>query len=171
MRRALAWLAVTTVQALTLAWIAMFFLFGPGFVRAPTAAQIRELVSHGQIRVATAADGTLAGQWLLPSFVPLEEISPHVLNAALAAEDTRFFQHPGIDPKGIARALAANLLGRGRQGGSTITQQLVKNLLFDESESALSRKLLEIPIALRFEMALSKREILAASMPITPPAK
>src|SRR4051812_10529530 len=162
MRGALAWLAVAAVQAVALAWIGAFFLFGPGFVRAPSAAQIRDLVSHGQIRVATAADGTLAGQCLLPSFVSLDEISPHVLNAAIATEDTRFYRHIGIDPRGIARSLAANLLGRGRQGGSTITQQLVKNLLFEESESALARKLLEIPIALRFEMALSKKEILAA---------
>jgi penicillin-binding protein 1A len=162
MRRAFGWLAVAAVQAAALLWVVAFFLFGPGFVRAPTAAQIRELVSHGQIRVATAADGTLAGQCLLPSFVPLDEISPHVLNAAVATEDARFFGHVGIDPRGIARSLIANLLGRGRQGGSTITQQLVKNLLFDEAENPLSRKLLEIPIAIRFEMALSKQEILSA---------
>src|SRR4051812_5303604 len=162
MRGALAWLAVAAVQAVALAWIGAFFLFGPGFVRAPSAAQIRDLVSHGQIRVAPAADGTLAGQCLLPSFVGLDEISPQVLNAAIATEDRRFFSHIGVDPRGMARSLAANLLGRGRQGGSTITQQLVKNLLFDESDNPLSRKLLEIPIALRFEMALSKKEILAA---------
>jgi penicillin-binding protein 1A len=160
--RALAWLAAFTLQALTLAWVGAFFLFGPGFVRAPTAPQIRELVTHGQIRVATAADGSLAGQCVLPFFVSLDEVSPHVLNAAIATEDRRFYEHFGIDLKGIARSLAANLLGRSRQGGSTITQQLVKNLLFEESESALARKLLEIPIAMRFEMALSKKEILAA---------
>jgi penicillin-binding protein 1A len=162
MRRALGWLAVATVQAVTLLWVGAFFLFGPGFVRAPTAAQIRDLVSHGQVRVATAADGTLAGQCLLPSFVPLKDISRHVVNAAIATEDVRFHRHPGIDPKGLARAFAANLLGRSRQGGSTITQQLVKTVLFDEDEGALARKLLEIPIALRFEMALSKDEILSA---------
>src|SRR5918911_1160200 len=158
MRRALAWLAVAAVQAMSLAWIGAFFLFGPGFVRAPTAAQIRDLVSHGQIRVATAPDGSPAGQCLLPSFVTLAEVSPHVVKAAIATEDVRFHSHPGIDPKGLARALLANLLGRSRQGGSTITQQLVKNLLFDEGEGALARKLLEIPIALRFEMALTKDE-------------
>jgi penicillin-binding protein 1A len=160
--RVLGWLAAATMQAISLAWIGAFFLLGPGFVRAPTAPQIRELVSHGQIRVATAPDGTLAGQCILPFFVTLDEVSPHVLNAVIATEDRRFFDHFGIDLKGIARSLLANLLGRSRQGGSTITQQLVKNLLFEESENALSRKLLEIPIAMRFEMALSKRDILAA---------
>ena len=162
MWRGLRWLAVLGLQALTAFWVGAFFLFGPGFVRAPSAPQIRELASHGQIRVATAADGTLAGQCLLPFFVALDEVSPHVLNAVIATEDRRFHEHFGIDLKGIARSLVANLVGRSRQGGSTITQQLVKNLLFDESESALSRKLLEIPIALRFEMALTKKEILAA---------
>src|SRR4051812_20996846 len=162
MRGALAWLAVVAVQAVALAWIGAFFLFGPGFVRAPSAAQIRDLVSHGQIRVAPAADGTPAGQCLLPSFVGLDEISPQVLNAAIATEDRRFFSHIGVDPRGMARSLAANLLGRAREGGSPTPQQLVKNLLFDESENRLSRKLLEIPIALRFEMTLSKKEILAA---------
>jgi len=160
--RALAWLAAFTMQAVSLAWVGAFFLFGPGFVRSPTAHQIRELVSHGQIKVAMAADGALAGQCILPLFVTLDEVSPHVLNAVIATEDRRFFEHFGIDLKGVARALAANLLGRTRQGGSTITQQLVKNVLFEESENALSRKLLEIPIAMRFEMALSKKEILAA---------
>src|SRR3954451_14239365 len=143
MRGALAWLAVVAVQAVALAWIGAFFLFGPGFVRALSAAQIRDLVSHGQIRVAPAADGTPAGQCLLPSFVGLDEISPQVLNAAIATEDRRFFSHLGVDPRGMARSLA-NLLGRAREGGSTITQQLVKNLLFEESENRLSRKLLEI---------------------------
>jgi penicillin-binding protein 1A len=162
MRRTLEWLAIATVQAVTLLWVGAFFLFGPGFVRAPSPAQIRGLVSHGQVRVATAADGTLAGQCLLPSFLPLKDISRHIVNAAIATEDVRFHSHAGIDLKGLARALAANLLGRSRQGGSTITQQLVKNLLFEEGEGALARKLLEIPIALRFEMALSKDDILAA---------
>ena len=99
MRRALGWLAVATVQAVTLLWVGAFFLFGPGFVHAPTAAQIRDLAAHGQLRVATAADGTLAGQCLLPSFVTLKEISPHVVHAAIATEDLRFHRHPGIDPK------------------------------------------------------------------------
>jgi len=71
--RALAWLAAFTMQAVSLAWVGAFFLFGPGFVRSPTAHQIRELVSHGQIKVAMAADGALAGQCILPLFVTLDE--------------------------------------------------------------------------------------------------
>ena len=74
MWRGLRWLAVLGLQALTAFWVGAFFLFGPGFVRAPSAPQIRELASHGQIRVATAADGTLAGQCLLPFFVALDEV-------------------------------------------------------------------------------------------------
>src|SRR4051794_2095461 len=146
MRGALAWLAVVAVQAVALAWIGAFFLFGPGFVRAPSAAQIRDLVSHGQIRVAPAVDGTLAGQCLLPSFVGLDEISPQVLNAAIATEDGSFFSHLGAAPGGGAPSLAATPLGGGGGGGSPTPHQLAKTLLFDESENRLSRKLLEIPI-------------------------
>src|SRR3712207_2248926 len=96
MRRALGWGVMATVQAVTFLWVGAFFLFGPGFVRAPSPAQIRDLVSHGQIRVATTADGTLSGQCLLPSFVPLKDISRHVVNAAIATEDVRFHSHPEI---------------------------------------------------------------------------
>jgi penicillin-binding protein 1B len=78
----------------------------------------------------------------------------------LAAEDTRFFQHWGIDPRGILRALMTNLRhGQIRQGGSTITQQLAKNY-FLTSDRSLKRKLQEAFLAVIMEMKFSKEVIL-----------
>jgi penicillin-binding protein 1A len=93
-------------------------------------------------------------------FVPLAEIPAHVQKAFLAAEDKRFYQHRGIDERGLIRAFIGNLAQSGRpQGGSTITQQLVKNLLVGE-DVTYERKMREMIVALRIEHALSKAEIL-----------
>lgn len=86
---------------------------------------------------------------------------PEVLqNAVIAAEDRTFWRHFGFDPRGLARALWSNLRGHGSlQGGSTITQQMAKNLLLTP-ERTLRRKLAEFLLALYLEIRYSKREIL-----------
>ncbi|RJR42347.1 MAG: PBP1A family penicillin-binding protein [Desulfobacteraceae bacterium] len=92
--------------------------------------------------------------------VSLKEIPKHLIHAVLAAEDARFFQHPGLDPIGIVRALVSNLRhGSLRQGGSTITQQLAKNY-FLTPERTYSRKFKELLISLVMESKYSKEEIL-----------
>lgn len=92
--------------------------------------------------------------------ITLEEIPEHLIKATLATEDRRFFEHFGIDLIGTARALAANLnAGETVQGGSTITQQLAKNL-FLSSERSLTRKLKELFLAFWLEARFTKREIL-----------
>lgn len=92
--------------------------------------------------------------------VPLRKISRHVINAVLAAEDRHFYEHPGIDIMGVIRAAITNILhGSFRQGGSTITQQLVKNCLLSR-EKSLSRKLAEAIMALIIEQRYAKDEIL-----------
>ena len=91
--------------------------------------------------------------------VPLERIPPYVRDAVIAAEDERFYQHPGVDPVAIARAAWANVTGEGFQGASTITQQLVKNVL-GPGERTLWRKIQEAVLALRLEREASKDEIL-----------
>lgn len=89
----------------------------------------------------------------------LEDFPVHLKNAVLAMEDTSFWEHGGVSYTGILRALVANIRGR-RQGGSTITQQLAKNL-FLNPERSLERKFNELFYALALEDQLSKEEILA----------
>ncbi len=94
--------------------------------------------------------------------VRLAEVPPVVVNAILAAEDHRFFEHGGVDVRGLARAAWANLrAGRVLQGGSTITQQLVKNRLLSPARTVL-RKLNEAWLAALIEWRYSKRQILEA---------
>ncbi|MEA2948287.1 MAG: penicillin-binding protein [Alphaproteobacteria bacterium] len=93
-------------------------------------------------------------------WVALADIPEHVRNAFVAAEDKRFFQHKGIDERGLIRAFIGNLGSSGRpQGGSTITQQIVKNLLVGE-DLTYERKIREMIVATRVEQALTKPEIL-----------
>jgi penicillin-binding protein 1A len=92
--------------------------------------------------------------------VTYDRIPPVVVAAVLAAEDRDYFRHSGIDPFGIARAVVRDLQNRGGlQGGSTITQQYVKNAFLSQ-ERTLSRKLREAVLAVKLERARSKEEIL-----------
>jgi penicillin-binding protein 1A len=92
--------------------------------------------------------------------VTLKELPPYLPRAFIAIEDRRFYSHFGIDPIGLARAAAANLMRRGvTQGGSTITQQLAKNLFLTQ-ERTFWRKLQELVLALWLERKFTKTEIL-----------
>jgi penicillin-binding protein 1A len=96
----------------------------------------------------------------LDDAVPLEEIPDHLIKAVLATEDRRFFEHIGIDFLGTARALIENLRANYVvQGGSTLTQQLAKNL-FLSPERSIKRKLKEVFLSLWLETRLTKRQIL-----------
>jgi penicillin-binding protein 1A len=93
-------------------------------------------------------------------WVVLADIPQHVRKAFIAAEDKRFYQHKGVDERGLIRAFIGNLAQSGRpQGGSTITQQIVKNLLVGE-DLTYERKIREMIVASRVEHTLSKDEIL-----------
>jgi penicillin-binding protein 1A len=93
-------------------------------------------------------------------WVPLADIPEHVQKAFIAAEDKRFYQHKGIDERGLIRAFISNLASSRRpQGGSTITQQIVKNFLVGE-DLTYERKIREMIVASRVERTLSKGEIL-----------
>jgi len=94
------------------------------------------------------------------TLAPFDKIPRHVVNAFVAAEDANFFNHRGVDFTAIARAAVKDLLGGSfAQGGSTITQQTVKNL-FLTREKSISRKLKELILAYRMERKMSKEEIL-----------
>ena len=94
--------------------------------------------------------------------ISLEDVPPDLVEAIIAVEDQRFYSHFGVDPIGILRALVANLrAGEIVQGGSTLTQQLVKNLYLNR-EQTLRRKAEEALMALALELHFSKDEILTA---------
>jgi penicillin-binding protein 1A len=102
-----------------------------------------------------ATRGEMAG-----SNVSLKDLPPYLPNAFIAIEDRRFYSHYGVDPLGILRAAITNVLHRGvSQGGSTLTQQLAKNLFLTQ-ERTLQRKLQEVELALWLERKHSKAEIL-----------
>ncbi|MCF6369186.1 transglycosylase domain-containing protein [Rhizobium halophilum] len=90
----------------------------------------------------------------------LEEMSPFIPQAVMAIEDRRFYAHFGVDPLGLARAFVNNMTGRPIQGGSTITQQLAKNL-FLSPERTFERKIQEVLLALWLEHKFDKDQILA----------
>jgi penicillin-binding protein 1A len=92
--------------------------------------------------------------------VDYDQLPPVLINAVVAAEDRDFFTHSGVDPMGIARAFWSNLRNDGdTQGGSTITQQYVKNVYLSQ-ERTITRKLKEASLAVKVERELSKEEIL-----------
>jgi membrane peptidoglycan carboxypeptidase len=97
------------------------------------------------------------------TIVPFEQISRHLKNATVAIEDERFYSHFGIDLKAIVRAAVVNTTQGdllGGQGGSTLTQQVIKNSVL-ERDKKLSRKVKEAILSIKLERTLSKDEILA----------
>ncbi|MEK7716778.1 MAG: transglycosylase domain-containing protein, partial [Pseudomonadota bacterium] len=95
------------------------------------------------------------------ALVKLNEVPPVLIKGLIAVEDRQFYTHHGVDPRGVARALVTTLRGAGLQGGSTLTQQLVKNF-FLTPERTLRRKFTEMIMAQLLEMHYSKEEILEA---------
>lgn len=109
-----------------------------------------------------SADGELIAQYGEKRRIPvtLDQIPPEMINAFIATEDSRFYEHHGIDPVGIFRAASVALFsGHASQGASTITQQLARNF-FLSPERTLMRKIKEAFLAIRIEQLLNKNEIL-----------
>lgn len=115
--------------------------------------------------VVYASDGTtVLAEFQLENREPVEfdQISEYVTKGTVATEDERFYDHSGVDMYGTTRALVNNILGRSLEGGSTITQQLVRNTVLSEemTEISFKRKLREMYIALKMEEQYEKDEIL-----------
>lgn len=127
----------------------------------PSVAAIRDIQLQVPLRVYTR-DGKLIGEFGAERRAPLrfEQIPQRVIDAFLAAEDDRFFEHPGFDWKGLLRAgFVLATTGQKSQGGSTITMQLARNV-FLSPERSYVRKFKEILLATKLEHELSKQEIL-----------
>ncbi|MCP3140589.1 penicillin-binding protein 1A [Pyxidicoccus xibeiensis] len=116
-----------------------------------------------QVTKVTCADGSLCAEFAVErrTLVRVEDLPPHVRNAFLAAEDADFYKHEGLDPFGMARAAVKNLIpGSRKSGASTITQQVVKNLLLTP-ERSFTRKAREWILTPRVEQAFTKDQILS----------
>ncbi len=113
--------------------------------------------------IVYAADGSVLAEWHAEEdrvIVDYARLPKHLLDAVVAIEDERFWTHPGVDLRALGRALLANIEARDLvQGGSTITQQYLKNVLLTP-EVTLDRKLREAALALRLESNLTKQQIL-----------
>jgi penicillin-binding protein 1A len=157
LHRAFYWCAVVGLWALivcggTIVWVAANLppIHSLEIPRRPPSIEIAGI--DGKL---IATRGEMHGASLT-----LKEMPPYLPKAFLAIEDRRFFFHYGVDPIGLVRAAAANLSRRGvSQGGSTITQQLAKNLFLTQ-ERTFTRKLQELVLALWLERKLGKTEIL-----------
>jgi len=150
-RRSVAASLGRVLLAAVIAWLALCVV-GLTYLRyfppAVTALQLQRWVEHGD------APGSSTG------FIPLKTLGPYLPRAVVAAEDARFYEHNGLDWDGMRQAAEDNLQrGRMWRGGSTITQQLVKNLFLTTHGSVL-RKLAELPLAVLAELILPKNRIL-----------
>jgi len=138
--------------------VAAYFYIAP---QLPPIERLKEVQLQVPLRVYSS-EGDLVAEFGEQHRTPIryEDLPPMVINAILATEDDRFFEHPGVDYQGLLRA-AMELVrtGEKRQGGSTITMQVARNF-FLSSEKTYLRKLTEIFLALKIERHLSKQEIL-----------
>ncbi len=156
---ALLALFLAAAIGVSIAVAALYVHYAPTLPDAEAVRDVR-LQTPLQIR---AADGALMGEFAEERRIPLaiDDIPERVRQAFIAAEDERFYDHPGVDVLGLARA-ALNLVSTGgerSQGGSTITMQLARNI-FLTRERTYERKLREIFLAIRLERELEKDEIL-----------
>jgi len=155
---ALAVLLVLSVIGMVGAWEALRAHYTP---QLPSVESLREVNPGAPLRILSA-DHKLIGEFGAERRIPLrfEQIPKPLVSAFLAAEDDRFFSHPGVDWQGLVRAtLVFASTGEKRQGGSTITMQLARGV-FLSRERSFDRKFKEIFLALKIEHELSKQQIL-----------
>ena len=159
-RRRASWLrwtmrgaaAAIVLLVLAVGWLAVTAPLSKS-LQPPTAPSITLTAADG---APIARRGAIVG-----ARVDASKLPPHVTQAFIAIEDRRFYDHWGVDPRGIARALLHNATSDERsQGASTITQQLAKNAFLD-ADRTVGRKLREVLIAFWLEARLSKNEILS----------
>lgn len=117
--------------------------------------------SYKTIESQAPLEQMVANAMASDKYVPADEIAPFLLQATVAVEDARFYEHNGIDPIALARAVLSQIIpSMDKSGGSTITQQVVKNL-YHQYNQTLDWKVTESILALHLEQMLSKEEILA----------
>ncbi|GGW47378.1 penicillin-binding protein 1A [Vreelandella hamiltonii] len=151
-------LVVALMGATVLAVIGAAIYFSPGL---PDVRQLQNFELHTPLRIYTN-DGKLIGEFgeERRMAIDFDDIPDNMVNALIAAEDASFFNHAGVDPRGLARA-AVELVQSGgsiQSGGSTITMQVARNYMLTLDQT-FTRKIREILLALQMEKVLSKEEI------------
>ncbi|WP_309681097.1 transglycosylase domain-containing protein [Polaromonas sp.] len=156
--------AALVLPALMLLYVLALMPFTPGI------GDLRKAKSETP-SVLLASDGTVLAEYkrINRQWVTLDQIAPSVVNALIATEDHRFYDHHGIDFRRTAGAVLSTLSGN-LQGGSTITQQLARNLYPEEigRATSITRKVKEAITALKIEAVYSKREILETYLNTVP---
>lgn len=142
LKRIIIFLLLVAIVGFTICFIIGYSTYSKALDEKPLITRIDEITSK-------------------ENYVPFDELSKDYINAVVAVEDRRYYDHGAIDPIGIARAIWVNVSNwELREGGSTITQQVAKNVIFSQ-EDTVSRKLGEIIAAFDLEKNYSKDEILA----------
>ena len=157
-------LRITNLTAMFVIAVCLGLVLGTYSGIAKIVPRARDLggITPGSGSRVLSAEGELLGVVATENreFVPLEQIPKALQEAAVATEDRDFYGHIGISPRGIMRAALHDIIARGaRQGGSTITQQLARNIFLSQ-ERTITRKVAEAILALQLERAYTKPEIL-----------
>ena len=161
-RRPLATALKAAIYVALVGLLALIVAVAVAFANLPSFSDLSQRSDLGQMIRVRAANGAVLvnigpsfGQWL-----PYEQIPPEMRAAMVAVEDKRFRSHIGVDPIGVARAAKVRIdTGRWAQGGSTITQQLARNIFLTNSRT-FGRKVKEAVLALAIERKFSKNQIL-----------
>jgi penicillin-binding protein 1A len=162
----LKWAALLAALVFVCGTLALFAVIRHFEADLPSVTELKGNYHPPQVTRVLFRDGSLLAELFTErrTVVPIASLPAHVKLAVLAAEDAGFYEHEGLNYLGMMRAFVVNLrAGHTRQGGSTITQQVVKNVLLT-SQRTMGRKLREVLLARRLESELSKDEILELYM-------
>jgi penicillin-binding protein 1A len=160
LRRIARWSAIALGSGAVVLVVAAVVAVAAIYPRLPDISELADYRPKLPLRVYSV-EGTLIGEFgeERRTLTPFASIPKVMKDAVLAVEDARFYDHGGVDYKGFARAAVASLKGGRKQGASTITMQVARNVYLS-SERTLSRKTYEILLALRLEQQLTKDQIL-----------
>lgn len=157
----------TLIIAIITGFVANLVKDQPALSKEELTQQLNDISENSDIFFANGEKVATINSEMMRKAIPLSEMGDNVKNAIIASEDDDFYSNSGIEPISIVRASIYEALGKSTTGGSTITQQLVKNQLLDNSRS-YERKAKEILLALRLNNTLSKNEILETYLNIAP---
>jgi penicillin-binding protein 1A len=162
--RAAAWLGGLALAGLLGLLLLVGVALAVAYPQLPEISSLTDYRPKLPMRVFSS-DGVLLGEFgeERRNFTPIKQIPQVMKDAVLAAEDARFYQHGGVDYKGVARAALENLRDARSQGASTITMQVARNFYLS-TEKTFTRKIYEILLALKIESVLSKDQILELYM-------